>query len=237
MQFEQNPSAQPPGVMHPQIRTRQRVVLWPDPVGSTQEPRPIIGAVRDIDEETGRILVDTPAIRADAIAEVGSGVVLMAAQVGNGIYYRHCVVDVQRAISNQASLTAIVLNATDDWRRMEHRQAERATVSIVLADAKRYPAAGGFRRIAATVRNISTSGLLLETGDPLEMDDRLELYIPLSDGKPPLAVRATVIRTLVSPARAGVRFAGCRFEGLHATDQSRIRVAMPALPAGSPFIG
>jgi PilZ domain-containing protein len=120
---------------------------------------------------------------------------------------------------------------------MERRQADRASVSIVLTEAKRYPASGGFRRISATVRNISASGLLLETGDPLDVDDRLEFNVPLSDGKPPPAVRAIVIRTLVSPARVGVRFAGCRFEGLHATEQSRIRVAMPGLPAGSPFIG
>jgi hypothetical protein len=110
-------------------------------------------------------------------------------------------------------------------------------VTIALGELQHYPASGGFRRLTATIRNISTSGLLLETNQRLEIDDRLELAIPLTDGKPPLRVRARVVRALVSPASASVWFAGCRFEGLHSNEQTRISQAMPRLPAGSPFIG
>ena len=236
MESAQNPSAQP-AATRPEVRTGQYVVLWPEPVSATSD-RPIIGAVRSLDEETGRIVVEIPTIRRDAVSQLGANVVLMAAQTGSGIYCRHCELEPQRPLAAHGSpSTAVVLSASDEWSRIERRQAERANVAITISGAKRYPAAGGFRTMPAIIRNISTSGLLLETEHPVEIHDRLELIIPLSDGKPPLATRARVVRALISPTRPGVCFAGCRFEGLHPTEQSRILLAMPGLPAGSPVIG
>ena len=213
-------------------------MLWPDPITATDEPQPTLGIVRNIDEETGRIVVDVRTNGLAPVSQLGSRVVLFAAMAGNGIYYRHCDVDVQRSATAGASLASgILLGATDDWRRIERRQAERASVSIALGELQHYPASGGFRRVRATIRNISTSGLLLETNQPLAADDRLELAIPLTDGKPSLRVRARVVRALVSPANSNVWFAGCRLEGLREDEQKRISLALPHLPAGSPFIG
>lgn len=223
---------------HPAVRLDQRVVLWPDPLSGPAEPLPRLGVVRDIDEETGRIVVDIATTGLDGTGQLGSRVVLFAALAGNGIYYRHCDVDVQQSATAGGSLTSgILLGASDDWRRIERRQAERASVSIALGELQHYPASGGFRRVRAIIRNISTSGLLLETNQPLEVDDRLELAVPLTDGKAALRVRVRVVRALVSPASSNVWFAGCRFEGLKEDEQKRISLAMPRLPAGSPFIG
>lgn len=237
MEFQQNPRAEPAEASNPRVHTKQYVVLWPDPVSTRHEPQPIIGTIDEVDEEIGRIVVQVPAIRRKALSELGARVVLIAAATGDGIYYRQCDVDLKRSDAEQVSLTVTIpLSATDDWRRLQRRQAERTSVSIVLGEISCYPTSGGFRRLAATIRNISTSGLLLETGDPLQVDDELQLHIPLSDGKPPLRVRARVIRTLAAPPRPGVWFAGCRFEGLHANEQARIGKAMPGLPGGSPSI-
>lgn len=227
-----------PETTHPGVRQEQDVVLWPDPFSTAYEPRPIVGIVRAIDEETGRIVVEIPTIGLDAVSQLGSRVVLFVARAGNGIYYRHCDVDLQQSTARDAPLASgIRLSATDDWRRIERRQAERASVSIRLGELQHYPASGGFRRLSATIRNISTSGLLLESNQRLEVDDRLDLAIPLMDGQPALRVRARVVRALVSPASSCVWFSGCRFEGLHENEQKRISLAMPRLPAGSPFIG
>jgi hypothetical protein len=233
-----NPTPPSNAATHPGVRSQQDVVLWPDPVSATYEPRPIVGVVRAIDEETGRILIEVPTIAHDAVKGISSRVVLLAALSGNGLYYRHCDVDLHQSPAADSSVVPVILlSATDDWRRIERRQADRASVSIPLGELQHYPASGGFRRLTATIRNISTSGLLLETNQRLDVDDRLELAIPLMDGQPALRVRARVVRALVSPASSNVWFAGCRFEGLHEQDQARISLAMPRLPAGSPFIG
>jgi PilZ domain len=218
---------------HPGLRGQQEVVLWPDPVSAMHDPRPIVGVVRGVDEENGRIVLDVPTSGRDAANAIGSRIVLLAALAGNGLYYRHCDVDLQQS----AASALAILSATDDWRRIERRQADRASVSIPLGELQHYPASGGFRRVTATIRNISASGLLLETNQRLEVDDRLDLAIPLMDGKPALRVRARVVRALISPTSSGVWFAGCRFDGLHETEQTRIAQAMPHLPAGAPFIG
>jgi PilZ domain-containing protein len=238
MELSHDPSAETSAATHPGVHPEQEVVVWTDPVSASYEPRPIVGVVRNIDEETGRILVDVRTNGGDAASQLGARIVLMAARVSNGIYYRHCDVDFQGSPAPDTSLASgVLLSATDEWRRIERRQAERASVSIALGELQYYPASGGFRRLTATIRNISTSGLLLETSQRLDVDDRLELSIPLLDGKPSLRVRARVVRALVSPASSSVWFAGCRFESLHETEQKRISSAMPRLPAGSPFIG
>jgi|ERR1051326_51731 hypothetical protein len=227
-----------PETTHPGVRTGQDVVLWPDPVSTGDELRPIVGVVQETDEETGRTFVEFPGAGLDVVRQLGSHVVLMAARTGNGIYYRHCEADLQHSPDGEAPLMpGILLSATDDWRRIERRQAERANVSIALGELQHYPAAGGFRRLKATIRNVSVSGLLLETNQRLEVDDRLQLAIALADGQPALRVRARVVRALASPANSSVWFAGCRFERLDPSDQKRISLAMPNLPPGSPFIG
>ncbi|MBV8719947.1 MAG: hypothetical protein JOZ65_33155 [Chloroflexi bacterium] len=71
---------------------------------------------------------------------------------------------------DNAPLRRIILRALDAGRRLELRGAERTSVSLVT-QVLCYPAGGGFAIATATVRNVSISGMLLETPQELHAGD------------------------------------------------------------------
>jgi PilZ domain-containing protein len=232
-----HPAGQTSAGTHPGLKAAQEVVVWPDPVSTVNQARPTISRIYEVDDETGRLVVQISTPPGEQAIERGVRLVVLAALPGSGLYYRHFEVDGRVVVSEAPSVKdALQIAAVDEWRRIERRQAERMHVSIAVAEVARAPASGGLWKIAGTIRNISASGLLLEANQRLEPNDQLQLEIPLFDGKPPLRAKAQVVRVVASPANTGTWFAGCRFEALQAVDRLRLNSALPRLPAGSPFI-
>ena len=228
MQPAPEPTPQTTPLSAPSLHVGQQLVIWPDPVSIGDEPSPLLATVREVDEETGRMVVEPVGSVGWTASQPGTRVVVIAAAAGEGLYYRHCDLQMQEQ--------AILLAAADEWRRLERRQATRVSVAIPTGSVLRYATSGGFWRMEGIIRNISTSGLLLEAKQRVDVDDRLEMVISLFDGRPGLRVRARVVRVITSPVASAAWFAGCRFEGLHPNDQERLSGALPRLPAGEPFL-
>ena len=106
------------------------------------------------------------------------------------------------------------MRALDAGRRLELRGAERTSVSLVT-QVLCYPAGGGFAIATATVRNVSISGMLLETPQELHAGDRVRVDLPLCEGRYPLPIGGTVVRVMTASLKSGVHwFVGCRIDGL-----------------------
>ncbi|MBV9899265.1 MAG: PilZ domain-containing protein [Chloroflexi bacterium] len=71
------------------------------------------------------------------------------------------------------------------------------------------------RETTASVRNVSISGMLLETPQELHAGDRVRVDLPLCEGRYPLPIGGTVVRVMTASLKSGVHwFVGCRIDGL-----------------------
>jgi hypothetical protein len=113
-----------------------------------------------------------------------------------------------------------VLRPSGRWQRIDRRRAERVAVAAQVIEGRRYPTTGGVLRFECSLRDVSEGGLLLATDQHVQLQDVVELELPLD---PPLKVRARVLRVQSArPPDERKWVAGCKFEGLAADESARI---------------
>jgi hypothetical protein len=190
--------------------------MAPSPPGAT--PRLIEATLVHVDAASDRLIVAWSPIAGDVrIAADGMAVLVLVAQPGEAVYARPHVVE-----ATLVDAGWLVLRAAEMWQRLQRPLAVRAAVALPVI-GYRHPATGGSLPLRGMVRDLSSTGLLLDTSDRLSPQDHVVLEIPLPDGEPPLQVKALVVRMQRVPEESRTsRSAGCQFEALGPSDQTRL---------------
>lgn len=109
---------------------------------------------------------------------------------------------------------------------LEERVNRRLGTSALTARRVRVELAAtvraGDRREVLTSRNVSESGILLRTGEPLPVGSRVEIDLPLPGDSEPLRLAAEVVRHAL-PEQEHIEGMGLRFVGLPDGARGRLR--------------
>jgi hypothetical protein len=210
----------------PTLRAGIRVVIMPDPASTTATTDATNTAIAHVDAVSERLILDWPYVSEEPL-NIESGVLLLVliAQPGDGLYSRPFLVEStqRQEATTRARAGWIVLRPTDLWQRIDRRRAERVVVSLPLTSGRRFPASGGSLAIQGLVRDLSESGLLVESDQRIGLGDTIEFELPLGDGQDPIHARVRVQRVQQATAtESGGWLAGCRFEALRPPEQARI---------------
>jgi hypothetical protein len=209
----------------PTLRAGMRVVIMLDPASTTATSDATNTAIAHVDTASERLIVHWPYV-SEAPLDIESGVSLLVliAQPGDGLYSRPFMIEStqRQEAPTHARAGWIVLRPTDLWQRIDRRRAGRVVVSLPLTSGHRFPASGGSLIIRGMVRDLSESGLLIESDQHIGLGDTIEFELLLGDGQDPIHARARVQRVQQAVANVGGWLAGCRFEALRPADQARV---------------
>jgi c-di-GMP-binding flagellar brake protein YcgR len=179
--------------------------------------------LEDCDDANAWLTVTRPHVEGGAPLDLplGKQILLQIPYTHGALYSARVLIESVRE-AGESEPAMLVVRPTEDWRRVQRRQAVRVPTEI-RASAARLQTPDGWKPINLSILDLSAQGALITCDHVINGGDMLELVFNLADGGTDIHARASVVR--VKHLQVGKKQtwdAGCAFENLRSAEGDRI---------------